>query len=138
MLAKEIEFEDYNGNKRKQTFYFDLSKAELLEMDICTVGGLQQYVNRIISTENGPELFKLFKSLILKAYGVKEADGIHFTKSEELSTQFSQTPAYSVLMMELVTSADATEQFLRGVAPMDAFAEDPVDENKVVPIEEKK
>jgi hypothetical protein len=138
MLAKEIEFVDYNGHKRKETHYFDLSKAELLEMDICTVGGLQQYVNKIISTENGPELFKLFKTLILKAYGIKEADGVHFTKSEEISTRFSQTPAYSVLMMELVTSAENTEAFLRGVAPTDVFEEASVDGNKVVPIEEKK
>lgn len=138
MLAKEIEFVDYNGRTRKETHYFDLSKAELLEMDICTVGGLQQYVNKIVSTENGPELFKLFKTLILKAYGIKEADGVHFTKSEEISTRFAQTPAYSVLMMELVTSAENTEAFLKGVAPMDVFDETSVDNNKVVPIEENK
>lgn len=75
MYAKEITYNDYNGVERKETFLFDLSEAEILEMELSTVGGFEQYVNKIINAQDTPQLVKLFKELILKAYGVKSDDG---------------------------------------------------------------
>jgi hypothetical protein len=134
MLEKKIKYTDYNGNEREETFMFDLSKAELLEMELSTVGGFEQYINRIASAQNGPELFKMFKNLILQAYGEKSPDGRRFIKSKELSEQFSQTPAYSVLVMELATNAEATAEFVKGLVPADLGVSTQI-ENKVVPIE---
>ena len=144
MLAKEIAYVDYNGNERKETFYFNLSKAELMEMELSTSGGWQQYMNRIIEAQNHVELVKIFKELILKSYGEKSDDGKRFIKSQELSTAFSQTEAYSNLFMELSTDANAAAAFANGIVPGDVSEEAQkiqkeqdqaaLDSSKVIPI----
>ena len=117
MYAKEITYNDYNDIERKETFLFDLSEAEILEMELSTVGGFEQYVNKIINAQDTPQLVKLFKELILKAYGVKSDDGRRFIKTEEIAREFSQTRAYSKLFMELATDAQAAVEFVNKIVP---------------------
>lgn len=119
MFKKDIEYTDYNGNKRKEAFYFNLSKAELMEMELSTSGGFQQYINRIINAQDTPQLVKLFKELILKSYGEKSDDGKRFVKSDEIRDAFSQTEAYSELFMELATNTEAATEFVNHVIPSD-------------------
>ena len=40
MIKKTIEYVDYNGENRKEDFYFNLSKAELMELEMSKNGGL--------------------------------------------------------------------------------------------------
>lgn len=117
MLKKTITYTDYNGNERKEDFYFNLSKAEVIEMDMSTTGGLVEMINKIVAAQDQPALVKIFKDLILKAYGEKSPDGKHFVKSDEISIAFSQTEAYSNLFMELATDADAASEFVNGIIP---------------------
>lgn len=117
MYVLPIEYEDYNGIARKENFMFNLSKAEIMEMELGTVGGLKDHIERISETQDLPELTRLFKDLILKSYGVKSADGKRFVKSAELSEEFAQTEAYSELFMKLATDADAAQKFVNGILP---------------------
>lgn len=119
MLQKEIKFVDYNGVERKEKFNFNLSKAEIMEMEMGTTGGFSEMVQKIIDAQDTPSLIKLFKDLILKAYGEKSADGRQFIKSEELSRAFSQTEAYTELFMELATNAEEATKFINGIVPAD-------------------
>lgn len=119
MLKKTITYTDYNGSERTEDFYFNLSKAEVMEMEMSTSGGLAGMIQRIVAAQDAPAIIKIFKDLILKAYGVKSPDGKRFIKSEELSTEFSQTEAYSILFMELSTDADAASEFVTGIVPVD-------------------
>ena len=120
MLKKTIKYNDYNGVERNEDFYFNLSQAELMEMEMSTTGGLTETIEKIIKTQDAPAIIKIFKDLVLKAYGEKSADGKRFIKSEELSTAFSQTEAYSILFMELATDADAAAEFIKGIVPAEA------------------
>lgn len=122
MLKKEIKYEDYAGNVRKEDFYFNLTQAEITEMELSMAGGLVQHINKITTAQDGAEIMKIFKDIILKAYGEKSADGKRFIKSEELATAFSQTEAYSQLFMTLVTDADAAAAFINGIVPKVAEA----------------
>lgn len=122
MLKKLIEYTDYNGKPRKENFYFSLNKAELMEMELGTVGGMQNLIQLIIDKQDIPEIIKAFKMIILKSYGEKSADGVRFIKSDELSTAFSQTEAYSNLYMELISNADAAAAFINGIVPADLAA----------------
>lgn len=119
MLVKTIEYTDYNNVARKEDHYFNLTKAELMEMEMGTVGGFSEMIQKIIAAQDVPSLIKIFKELILKAYGVKSPDGKRFIKSEELSAEFAQTEAYSMLFMELATDAEAASNFINGIVPGD-------------------
>lgn len=123
MLVKNIKYVDYNGVEREEKFLFNLSKAELMEMEMGTVGGLTETINKIVETEDTPSIIKIFKELILKAYGEKSADGRRFVKVDEkgnpLSIGFSQTEAYSTLFMELATDSKAAADFINGIIPND-------------------
>lgn len=115
MLVRKIKYTDFNGQEREEPFYFNLSKAELMEMELTTDGGLDTYIRRITAQQNNKEIVKLFKELILKSYGERSDDGKRFVKSKELTDAFTQTNAYSELFMELSTNADAAEKFITGV-----------------------
>lgn len=119
MLKKSITYTDYNGVNRTEDHYFNLSKAELMEMEMGVTGGFAEMLTKIVAAQDAPALIKVWKDLILKAYGEKSADGKRFIKSEELSTAFSQTEAYSILFMELTTDADAAAAFVNSIVPAD-------------------
>jgi hypothetical protein len=108
---------DYNGVERTEDFYFNLSKPELLEMELGTTGGFSEMMNKIIAAKDTASLIKTFKELILKSYGVKSEDGKRFMKSKELSEAFSQTEAYVNLYMELSTNDQAASAFANGIIP---------------------
>lgn len=117
MLKKSITYNDYNGGTLTEDFYFNLNEAEVTEMELSTAGGLAEMITRLVAAQDQPAIIKIFKDLILKAYGEKSPDGKRFIKSEELSTAFSQTEAYSVLFMELARDADAAAKFVNGIVP---------------------
>jgi hypothetical protein len=119
MIAKTITYTDYNDVQRTEKFYFNLSKAEVMEMEMSTSGGLAEMIQRVVAAQDQPAIIKIFKDLILKAYGVKSPDGRKFIKSEELSLDFAQTEAYSQLFMELATDADKASEFVNGIVPAD-------------------
>ena len=122
MLKKLIKYTDYDGRERSENFYFYMSKAELMEMELGTVGGMQNLIQLIIDKQDIPKIMEAFKTIILKAYGEKSPDGRRFIKSKELSEAFSQTEAYSNLYMELITDANAASAFINGIVPTDIAA----------------
>ena len=117
MLKKTFTYTDYNGVERTETHYFNLSKAELVDMEATTPGSLSEKLKRIVDGADGPEIMKFFKELIFKSYGIKSDDGRRFIKSAEISEAFSQTEAYVQLYMELVTDPEAAADFANGIIP---------------------
>lgn len=117
MIKKTMTYTDYEGVERTEEFNFNLSKAELLEMELGKTGGLTKMLKKIVEAQDNAAIVKIFKDLILMSYGEKSADGKRFVKSEELSVAFSQTEAYSQLFMELATDADAAAAFVNGIMP---------------------
>lgn len=117
MLKKTVTYTDYNGSERTEDFYFNLTKAEIMEMELTTVGGLSAMIEKIVAAKDGPTIIKTFKDLVLKAYGEKSADGRRFIKSPEIAEAFSQTEAYSQIFMELATDDEAAAKFVNGIIP---------------------
>lgn len=117
MVKKIIKYTDIEGVQREEEFYFNLTKAEVMELQLETPGGFGEYIQNIVKAQDVTEIVKVFKKLILKSYGVKSADGKYLDKSDELSKQFSLTEAFSELYMELATNADAASAFINGIIP---------------------
>lgn len=127
MLKKTITYTDYDGLERTEEFRFNLTKAELMDMELTTVGTFSKLMQKIIDEKDMVRLAKYFKELILKSYGVKSDDGKRFIKSPELSEAFSQTEAYSELYMELLSNSEYAVKFIQQVMPKD------LDQSEVVP-----
>ena len=117
MLKKTIKYTDYDGNEREEDFYFNLSKAEVTEMELSKEGGMSEYIKKISAAQNAPELIKLFKEIITKSYGEKSLDGKRFIKNKELTEAFTQTEAYAELFVELASNADEAVKFINGIMP---------------------
>lgn len=117
MLKKTIKFEDYDGNEREEDFFFNLTQAELTTMQMSEVGGLEKKLENIIKAQDAPRIMEMFRDIIRRSYGVKSPDGRRFMKSAELSDEFEQTEAYSILFMELCTDAEAASAFVQGILP---------------------
>lgn len=121
MLKKTIKYEDYNGVERNEDFYFNLTKAELFQMELGFDGGLEEYIMKIIKAQDVKTIIDLFKKLILQSYGEKSDDGKRFIKINDegvnLANRFAQTEAFSQLYMELATDDNAASEFIKGIIP---------------------
>lgn len=116
MFKYEIPYTDYNGVERKETCYFNLSKAELMEMELSTQAGVEEMIRVMIATNDNAKIVQVFKDLILKSYGIKSEDGRRFIKSQELRDQFEQSEAYSEFFMRMVSNEDNLQtKFINGV-----------------------
>lgn len=124
MLKKTIEYTDFDGEKRKEDFYFNLTKSEVTVMELSTEGGLKKRIESLIQSRNGEEIMKILENIILGSHGIKSPDGRKFTKSKEISEDFKSTPAYDILFFELVTDAEKAAAFVEGILPKD------MDQNK--------
>jgi len=117
MLKKTIKYTDFNNNERTEDFYFNLSKAEVMEMEMRVSGGMSEFLKKIVAEQNSEKIVDMFKDIIMKSYGEKSLDGKRFIKNKELVDAFTQTEAYSELFMELATDADAASNFIKGIIP---------------------
>lgn len=116
MFKHTIKYTDYNGQERSEQFYFNLSKAELMEMELSTQAGVEEMIRVLIATNDNAKIVKVFKDLILKSYGIKSEDGRRFIKSDELRNQFEQSEAYSEFFMQMVANEDNLQtKFINGV-----------------------
>ena len=119
MLKKTITYTDYNGETRTEDFYFNMTKAEIVEMEMSINGGMSEFMKKVASTQDAPTLISLFKDLVLRSYGEKSLDGKRFVKNDQLREEFSQTEAYSELFMELAFNAEKAAEFVNGIIPAD-------------------
>ena len=117
MYKKTITYTNFDGVERTEDFYFNLTPAEITEMDLCFNGGLQAIIEKITKETNGRVLVEIFKDLIRRAYGEKSIDGTRFMKNKEITDSFTATNAYSELFMEFVQDADSAAAFIKGIIP---------------------
>lgn len=110
---------NFNGEEITEDLYFNLTKAEIMEMELSVDGGFGEMMQRIVNAKDMPSMIKIFKELLLKSYGVKSPDGKRFIKNDALREEFSQTQAYSDLFIELSTNTDSAIKFVNGIVPQD-------------------
>lgn len=119
MIKKSITYVDYNGNERTEDHYFNLSKSEIMKMEMSVAGGLAEMIQRVVAAQDQTAIMQIFEDLIHKSYGVKTPDGKGFRKDKDILAAFIATPAYDELFMELATNAEAAANFVNGIIPAD-------------------
>ena len=115
MFKYEIAYTDYNGEKRKDWAYFNLSRAELMEMELSTTAGVEEMIRMLIATKDNAKIVQIYKDLILKSYGIKSEDGRRFIKSQALREEFEQSEAYSEFFMQMMTNSELQNEFINKV-----------------------
>lgn len=119
MFAKTVEYENYNGETIKETFYFNITKTELAILESKTPGGWSNYMQSIMDKKDAPAVMDMFEKLIRASYGEKSADGRNFKKSEAIYLDFESCPAYDIIVLELLTSEKFAKEFIFGIMPKD-------------------
>lgn len=119
MYKETVTYEDFNGVEIKEDKYFNITKAEMMQMELSPDGGYAQRIQKLIDTKDVKELIRLFTGLIDLSYGEKSEDGKHFRKSPEILADFKDTNAYSELYMKYVMDAEAASRFVNGIFPKD-------------------
>lgn len=123
MLKREITYEDFNGDTVTDTVYFNLTRTEIVELQLTYDGGLEETIKKIIRSEDLQALIAEFKHIVLLSFGEKSADGKRFVKNDDIREAFSQTAAYDALFMELATNENAAADFIKGIIPADMTKE---------------
>lgn len=120
MLKKPITYKNFDGEEVTEDFYFNLSAAEMVELELGTTGkSFSETLKAVVASKDVGELIKQFKWLILESYGVKSEDGKRFIKNEQVREEFTQTAAYSALFMQLAQDEGEAVKFVNGVLPGD-------------------
>jgi hypothetical protein len=134
MLKKTITYVDFNGKTVTEDYYFNLTKAEVAEMEVNAStldsegklsGGMQAMLNDVVSSGSGARIIAVFKEIIKKSIGVKSEDGRFFNKSPHVFEEFEMSAAFSEFFIELLSDPDAAADFVKGIMPVDIDADVP-------------
>lgn len=120
MIKWPIKYIDFDDVERTEEHYFNLSKSELMEMDLSASGGMDKMIKSIINAQDTKRIMEIFKDIILRSYGEKSLDGKSFIKvrdGHKLADDFAQTAAYDALFMELATDDKKATEFITGIIP---------------------
>lgn len=123
MLKKTITYKNFDNETVTDDFYFNLTKAELVELEVSEKEGIAETLQAIVNAEDRAMIIEYFKKIILLAYGERSSDGRKFIKSPDIANAFSHTEAYSELFMELSSDANAATVFVKGIMPANLITE---------------
>lgn len=130
MLKRDIKYEDFNGVEVVEPFYFNLTRSEIVTLEVEETEGLRAMLQKMIDSQDNKNIWAKFKEIILLAYGEKSEDGKRFVKNDEIRENFSQTAAFDALLTELISNEEAASVFIIGIMPKDLAAK--VDQDKPV------
>lgn len=118
MYKKTITYEDYDGNKRTEDFYFNLNKSELTRW-LSTTGEytLDKVMMKLLKERNAKEIMDIMENLVKISYGEKSLDGRLFVKTEEVWNNFRYSEAFNELYYNLCTDAKYAGEFFNGIVP---------------------
>jgi hypothetical protein len=114
MLKKTVKYTDFDNVERTDTLYFNLTQAELLEIEIHTPGGMEKTIKNAVSDEKSDKIFDIMKELIMKSYGEKNSDG-KFIKTAAISEAFSHTECYSTLLFDVLETSEKAANFFNAI-----------------------
>jgi hypothetical protein len=120
MFKKTINFVNFNDEPDSETVYFNLTKTELIELEVGFGNtGMYDYLTKIMNSNDSREILDTFKTIVKASYGKKSADGRRFVKNDEVWEEFTQSPIYDQFFIELMTDPEASGTFVAGIMPKD-------------------
>ena len=122
MLKKTVIYKDFDGKKRSEQLYFNLTEPEIVRLDVTYKGGLETFIKQLDPEGRPDEVLELFERVIRTSYGEKSEYGRFFFKDPQAVSLFMQSAAYSALFMELIQDGDAAADFVNGLLTQTAIS----------------
>lgn len=119
MLKKVITYTDFDDNVQTETFYFNLTKTELLKLQASVEGGLIEHLKKILEDQDGGDMLMFIEEFLGSAYGQRSEDAKRFVKSPILAEEFLQSAAYIALMDEFLAEPAKIMNFIQALIPKD-------------------
>jgi hypothetical protein len=123
MIKQTITFDDLDGNKVTEDFYFHFSKIELAEMSMSIPGGMKSYLEQIVNAQEGGQIIAAFRDIIAKSVGRRGADNRQFEKSTAISDAFMQSNAFEEFFFSLISDEGKAAEFVNGLMPASLMRE---------------
>lgn len=108
MLKKTIQHKDFDGNDTETTCYFNLTKAEAIELNI------RSNLELIGQSKDQNEIMDTWRRILKMSYGKRLSNG-DFVK--EGFAAFAASEAYSELFMEIWQDSEAASAFIKSILP---------------------
>lgn len=116
MIKRNITFKDLDGNDVSEDWYFHYREDELIELELTQdISGKFDAI--VKGKAEGKEAVGLIKSLLQSAVGRRSADGRRFDKNPDILEEFTQTGAYSALLMDLLGDPTGAATFVNSLMP---------------------
>jgi len=119
MFRIEISYDDFDGNRVVDTFYFHLSKVEIAELEVSHTEGLSVYLRGLVEAKSGSEIISNMKAIVEKAIGRRSEDGKRFYKNDDIRSEFFESNAWPEFFMTTLTSSTGALEFVKAVIPAD-------------------
>ncbi len=119
MVKRKVTYRDFDGEERTDVFYFNLTEAELTEIELEYDGDMSNKLQIMRENRDGRGMFSLITNLILRAYGEKTSDGKRFVKNAEMREAFAASEAYSELLKGLLEDENKLTAFIAAIMPED-------------------
>lgn len=123
MLKQTVTYTDFNDNTQVEDLYFNLSKTEIVDLELDPKGSLSSRLEAVSKTQDASEVYRQIKDIILKAYGRKSEDGRKFQKSEAIRIDFEESAVYDEFVWGMFKEPEKLTAFLEGIVPKQAIEE---------------
>lgn len=116
MITKTIDFIDFRGNDRQAELNFNLTAAELMELEVGfqREGGMNGVIETMGKTDDQQFILNAFKTIIQKSYGIRTNDDRFIKNTLEWET-FQSSEAYSTFLMSLMSDPDEASAFMEAI-----------------------
>lgn len=117
MFTYTVDYEDFNGVKKKKELYFNLTEPEIVMWQGDNNGALETILQRMVDAQDFRDIVAMFDDIVNRSYGVKSADGEDFEKSEEILRKFKSSRAYEAFFQAITNNSTLALQWMRGLMP---------------------
>lgn len=119
MVVKTINYVDFDNNERTDVFHFNLTSAEIAEIQMDFPEGIVERLEFVMKSRNNSEIGRFFRYFLEKSVGRKSPDGKKIVKNDEIRSDFFDSNAYSVFLTEMVEKPQEAKAFFTAILPSD-------------------
>lgn len=121
MIKQTIKYENYNAETVEEDLYFNLTRLEMMDMEMDENGAMSQRIDRMKKAKDARAAYYEVKEIVIKSFGIRSEDGKYFHKNEKIREDFLNSAAYDEFFMSLFGDTQKVVDFVNGIVPAEAI-----------------